>query len=349
MVSALTKEGADVTLEALELGAVDYMPKPERFQMTEMRLGGPLLIAKVLAAADSRVLRSTSSALREPRGAAESSPPRTPARLGPTDSIAVIGISTGGPQTLAAIAPELEPPLPPIVIVQHMPPRFTAVFAERLDRGCPADVKEAAEGDAVLPGRVLIAPGGRHLALVGRPPHVRVTLSDGPPVSGHRPSIDVLFRSAAQAYEAEAVGFLMTGMGRDGVDGCKAILAAGGATYGQDEPSSCVYGMNKAAYLEGAVRSQFAAADLPAILKPPRTTEDSAGRGRNPSPDALSTPDPTDHVMPSAFPGWSLSRASLGELMRSVASLTGRSATRVHVPSPPRRLGRRPPRRPRMR
>jgi two-component system chemotaxis response regulator CheB len=113
----------------------------------------------------------------------------------------------------------------------------------------------------------LIAPGGRHLTLLGHPPRVRVALSDEPPVRGHRPSADVLFHSAAKVYQSAAIGLIMTGMGRDGVDGCQAILAAGGFTLGQDEATSVVYGMNKAAFLEGAVQAQFALDELPRILQ----------------------------------------------------------------------------------
>jgi two-component system chemotaxis response regulator CheB len=146
---------------------------------------------------------------------------------------------------------------------------FTGVFAERLDRytSPTIKVKQAEEGDLVRPDRILIAPGGRHLMAAGHPPRVHVAISDDPEVSGHRPSIDVLFRSAAAAFESAVVGVLMTGMGRDGVDGCKAILAAGGFTLGQDEASSVVYGMNKAAFLEGAIKAQFALDELPAILQ----------------------------------------------------------------------------------
>jgi two-component system chemotaxis response regulator CheB len=269
MVSALTKEGADVTLAALELGAVDYMAKPERFQLAEMRQGGNQLVAKVLTAAQSRVRRARRPAQLggtvARRVSLRAGGPST--ELGPANAVAVIGISTGGPQTLAAIVPLLEPPMPPIVIVQHMPPRFTAVFADRLNRHAALEVKEAEDGDAVVPGRVLVAPGGRHVVLAGRPPHVRATLSDAPPVSGHRPSVDVLFQSAAQVYGARSAGFLMTGMGRDGVDGCRALLEAGGGTFAQDETTSIVFGMNKAAINEGLAGTIFKADELPALLR----------------------------------------------------------------------------------
>ena len=284
MVSALTQEGAEVTLQALELGAVDFMPKPERNQLAEMRASRDLLVGKVLAAAQSRVRRPRrgASSLSTSRPGATLSTKRItsrpPARHPgpplistsapvPSPICFVIGISTGGPQALSQIFPLLVPPLPPILVVQHMPAQFTGIFAERLNRYSTLSIKQAEEGDPVLPDRILIAPGGRHMGLTGHPPRVRIALSDQPPVSGHRPSIDVLFQSAARAYQSAAIGLLMTGMGRDGVEGCKAILAAGGFTLGQDEDTSVVYGMNKAAFLEGAVKAQFALDELPHVIQ----------------------------------------------------------------------------------
>jgi len=312
MVSALTQEGADVTLQALELGAVDFMPKPERNQLAEMRASSDLLVAKVLSAAQSRVRRirrTTSPATGSPpptrprKGAiTRGSPPLTrptPAERPPdkhaepaTTSLSaasfsrtclVIGISTGGPQALSHILPLLTAPMPPILVVQHMIAQFTGVFANRLDRTCSLTIKEAAEGDLILPNQVLIAPGGRHMMVAGNLPRARISLSDNAPVSGHKPSVDVLFQSAARVYQAGVAGIIMTGMGRDGVDGCKTILAAGGFTLGQDEATSVVYGMNKAACVEGALKAQFALDDLPGILKnliPYR--EEVEGRKREP-------------------------------------------------------------------
>jgi two-component system chemotaxis response regulator CheB len=290
MVSALTQEGADVTLQALELGAIDFLPKPERNQLAEMRANRDVLIAKVLGAVQSRRLRARRSSSKQPPSVAPATqaprapkapravpqPLARPAKLAippslpssaPSTLCIVIGISTGGPQALSQIFPLLAPPMPPILVVQHMPAQFTEVFAQRLDRYSTLTIRHAEEGAPVVPGEVLIAPGGRHMALVGHPPRVHVTLSDEPPVNGHRPSIDVLFRSAAVVYQAATVGMIMTGMGRDGVEGCKAILAAGGVTLGQDEATSAVYGMNKVAMLEGAVKAQFALEELPGILQ----------------------------------------------------------------------------------
>jgi two-component system, chemotaxis family, protein-glutamate methylesterase/glutaminase len=269
MVSALTQEGAEVTLQALELGAVDFMPKPQKNQLSEMRAGRDRLVAKVLAAAQSRVRRPRRAA----RAAAAEAPapaaprPRRPATA--TGPCVVIGISTGGPQALSQVFPLLSAPLPPILVVQHMLAEFTGVFTQRLDRytSPTIKVKSAETGDAVLPDQILVAPGGRHMMVTGGPFWPRALISDDPEVSGHKPSIDVLFRSAAQVYQSAVVGILMTGMGRDGVEGCKAILAAGGFTLGQDEASSVVYGMNKAAFIEGAIKAQFALDELPAILQ----------------------------------------------------------------------------------
>jgi two-component system, chemotaxis family, protein-glutamate methylesterase/glutaminase len=285
MVSALTQEGADVTLQALELGAVDFMAKPERNQLAEMRASRDLLVGKVLAAAQSRVRRprrtaslsSTSSTTSPSTKSVTSRPPTRPSGLSatpppipasaPSPLCFVIGISTGGPQALSQVFPLLVPPLPPILVVQHMPAQFTGIFAERLNRYSTVPIKQAEEGDPVLPDRILIAPGGRHMVLIGHPPRVRIGLLDQPPVSGHRPSIDVLFQSAARAYQSATIGLLMTGMGRDGVEGCKAIFAAHGFTLGQDEGTSVVYGMNKAAFLEGAIKAQFALDELPHIIQ----------------------------------------------------------------------------------
>jgi two-component system chemotaxis response regulator CheB len=304
MVSALTQEGADVTLQALELGAVDFMPKPGRNQLAEMRSSSDVLISKVLTAAQSRVRRlrrggsagsaSTSVLAGSAQSLSLSTPglprqrnrpatvegelaarPQPSAASASIPSIAtsiantciLIGISTGGPQALSQVFPLLNPPMPPILVVQHMPAQFTRVFAERLNRTSHLTIKEASEGDTIQPNHVLIAPGGLQMALVGHPPRVRVVLSDEGPVSGHKPSVDVLFESAARVYQSAAIGIIMTGMGRDGVEGCKALLGAGGFTLGQDEATSVVYGMNKAAFLEGALEAQFALDELVSILQ----------------------------------------------------------------------------------
>jgi two-component system, chemotaxis family, protein-glutamate methylesterase/glutaminase len=262
MVSSFTQEGASVTLQALELGAVDFLAKPSRHQISELRALGDVLVSKVLAAAQSRVRRPRSSIAAAPQGL----PTTSPALPNLATDLVAIGISLGGPQALAQAFDGMGPPVPPIVVVQHMPANFTRVFADRLASRCSLIVKEAEDGDAIVSNQILIAPGGRHMTVVGPAPRARVAISDGPLVSGHKPSVDLLFRSAARSYGSAAVGIIMTGMGRDGVIGCHEILAAGGSTFGQDEATSVVYGMNKAAFLEGAVGRQFALEELPGIL-----------------------------------------------------------------------------------
>jgi two-component system chemotaxis response regulator CheB len=176
---------------------------------------------------------------------------------GATEIIA-IGISTGGPDALRVVFSKLDADLKvPIVVVQHMPPGFTNEFAKSLDRICPLDVKEAAEGDAVQPGRILIAQGNKHLEVEKKgvnPPIVH--LSDAPLVSGHRPSADVLFASVAMSYQNHALGVIMTGMGRDGAQHLGTIYKEGGITLGQDEKSAVVYGMPRVAYELGHVMEQ---------------------------------------------------------------------------------------------
>ena len=285
MVSALTQQGADITLAALEKGAIDFYPKPERLQLAQMREGSDVLVNKVLAAAQHRTRKQrresttgSGSFSTIPRVRTRTGSTSTSSRPGETDvdieipsiktpQCIVIGISTGGPQALGQVLPLVSGSTPPILIVQHMPSHFTTVFAERLNRASHLSVKEAEEGDKLIPGRVLVAPGGRHMAIKGPSSNARVSLSDGAPVSSHRPSVDVLFHSAAKVFPGTCAGIIMTGMGRDGVIGCKAILETGGATYGQDEATSSVYGMNKAAYLEGAVSCQFALEQFPALIK----------------------------------------------------------------------------------
>lgn len=264
MVSALTQEGAEVTLTALERGAVDFLPKPDRHQITQLKAASELLIAKVLAAAKS-VVRQSDEVVARPAAAAAVVPPARRAE-GAACACILIGISTGGPQALGEVLPSVVPPIPPILIVQHMPAKFTGVFAERLDRRCAVRVTEAKHGDRVVPDAILLAPGGRHMTVSGSASQSHITLTDGPLVSGHRPSVDMLFQSGARVYRSAAAGIIMTGMGRDGVEGCKKILDAGGRTFGQDQATSVVYGMNKVAFQEGAVGEQFALEELPSLI-----------------------------------------------------------------------------------
>jgi len=263
MVSALTQMGANTTLDALERGALDYVPKPQGSPESSAVLGEELL-RKIRTAAGTNVqrileIRRERKIRREKRKEQQHVPKRvstaSPAEL--VDKCIAIGISTGGPPALSSLFETLRPPMPPIVVVQHMPPHFTKPLAWRLDALATLSIKEAAAGDVLRPNHVLIAPGGKHLRLRRSGRMVKVVLRDDPPVSGHKPSVDVMMKAAADAFDKRLLGVIMTGMGRDGANGCRAIREAGGYVLGQDEASSDVYGMNKVAHTEGNVDRQF--------------------------------------------------------------------------------------------
>jgi two-component system chemotaxis response regulator CheB len=167
--------------------------------------------------------------------------------------VVAVGASTGGTEAIRELLQALPSDAPPILIVQHMPPVFTTAFAASLSAVCRIEVKEAASGDRVIPGRALVAPGNMHMSLVGRSPHYSVMLSEGSSVSGHRPSVDVLFNSVAKMAGRDAVGILLTGMGGDGAEGLLAMRRAGAATIAQDERTCVVFGMPKEAIAIGAV------------------------------------------------------------------------------------------------
>jgi two-component system chemotaxis response regulator CheB len=248
MISTLTQAGAEITLDALEIGAVDFVAKPTSDVATALdELAGELQ-AKVKAAARTRV-----RALR-PKPEA---PKRYDTRaMGSTGKIVVVGASTGGVEALKVLLMGLPADCPPILITQHMPPRFTAAFAERLNRECPMTVSEAVHGEIIVSGHAYIAPGSHHLELVRGSGRFACTLSDGPLVSGHRPSVDVLFHSAARTSKDATIGVILTGMGRDGADGLLELRRVGATTLGQDEESSLIYGMPRVAFERGAVMHQ---------------------------------------------------------------------------------------------
>jgi two-component system chemotaxis response regulator CheB len=177
-----------------------------------------------------------------------------------------IGASTGGPEALHRLLEAQAPDCPGIVIVQHMPEKFTAAFAKRLNETCRIEVKEAESGDRVTDGRALIAPGGRHMRVLRSGPHYLVEVSDGPQVSGHRPSVDVLFRSVAQAAGAHAIGVICTGMGNDGAAGLLEMRQRGATTIAQDEATSVVFGMPKEAIELGAAAAILPLGAIPSAL-----------------------------------------------------------------------------------
>lgn len=243
MVSTLTTRGAEATLEALELGAVDCIAKPAAGTAHAF----DVLAEKVKSAARARVRPA-----QQTRSAARPTGPFTP-----NQKVVAIGSSTGGVEALLALVEHLTPNCAPTVITQHMPATFTGSFAERLNRASAAHVSEARDGDPLVPGRVYLAPGGdRHLEVDGVTA-LRCRLTPGAPVSGHSPSVDVLFKSVARTAKARAVGVILTGMGRDGAAGLIEMRNAGASTIGQDEASCVVYGMPRAAFELGAVERQL--------------------------------------------------------------------------------------------
>ncbi len=272
MVSSMTRLGADVTLEALDRGALDYVAKPTSGAKAAAVLGDELM-RKVRSAAGTDVRRILQIRRdRKQRREAKARQPRTPSRVSETvpaelaDKCIAIGISTGGPPALSGLFENLRPPMPPIVVVQHMPAQFTKPLAWRLDSISALSIKEAEDGDRLRPNHVLIAPGGRHLQLRRLGKFVKARLADGASVSSHKPSADVMMRSAAEVFQGGCLGVIMTGMGRDGSEGCRAIRRAGGYVLGQDEATSDVYGMNKVAHCEGNVDRQFALSTAAGVI-----------------------------------------------------------------------------------
>ncbi|MCP8884575.1 chemotaxis response regulator protein-glutamate methylesterase [Devosia sp. XJ19-1] len=268
--SSLAQDGSDAFMQALEAGAVDVVAKPrvdtaQFLQESRMRICDA---AKAAAHAKMRGLAKDSPVLRAPSPdikveakltADAIIPPISDARresliarLPVTEPIVAIGASTGGTEALREVLEALPANSPPILIVQHMPEKFTTAFARRLDMSCAVTVKEAEDGDLVLPGQVLIAPGNLHMMLVRNGSRYTVKIEEGPHVSRHRPSVDVLFRSTAQSAGKNAMGMLLTGMGDDGARGLLEMRQMGSLTIAQDEASCVVFGMPKEAIQRGA-------------------------------------------------------------------------------------------------
>jgi len=247
MVSSLTGRDAAATLAALEIGAFDCIAKASFSDEGAF----DALLATVKAAARARIRPPAASAARAP------APATAGGAFAPDGRVVAIGASTGGVEALVTILSQFPANCPPTVITQHMPPVFTKSFAERLNRICRPQVSEAVDGAPLAPGQVYLAPGGvAHLEVAGSAT-LRCRLRAGDPVSGHRPSVDVLFASVARAAGARAVGAILTGMGRDGAEGLVKVRQAGAATLGQDEATSLVYGMPRAAFEAGAVERQL--------------------------------------------------------------------------------------------
>ncbi len=251
--SGIAQRGAEAALTAIEEGAVEVIAKPKLGVRDFLEESAVMLIDAVRAAAQAR-LRGRHPWIEARHRTPSTRPlPARPSLRITTDKTVAVGASTGGTEALRAILEALPPDAPGMVVVQHMPEVFTRTFAERLDRLCRIEVKEASNGDRVRAGRALIAPGNRHTRLVRTGAHYEVEVDDGPLVSRHRPSVDVLFRSVAKAAGPNALGVILTGMGDDGAEGLLEMKRAGAATIAQDERSCVVFGMPREAIERHAV------------------------------------------------------------------------------------------------
>ncbi|MEM5437830.1 chemotaxis response regulator protein-glutamate methylesterase [Paraburkholderia diazotrophica] len=256
MVSSLTERGSEITLRALELGAVDFVTKPRVGIRDGMLEYAEKLADKVRAAARARVRQAAPAphapAAGQAAAAAATHAPLFNNPLVSTEKLIIVGASTGGTEAIREVLMPLPPDAPAVLIAQHMPPGFTKSFAQRLNGLCRITVKEAEHGERVLPGHAYIAPGHAHLLLARSGANYIAHLSDDPPVNRHRPSVDVLFRSAALHAGKNAVGVILTGMGRDGAAGLLDMRKAGAYTLAQDEASCIVFGMPREAIAMGA-------------------------------------------------------------------------------------------------
>jgi two-component system chemotaxis response regulator CheB len=247
MISSLTEKGADTTLRALSLGAVDYVSKPKLDVHDGTIEQGDEIIAKVKEAARAKIRRAAQAAAPALEIASR------PYQFTATHKVVAIGASTGGTEALRELLCPLPADFPGIVMVQHMPEAFTGAFAKRLDSMCRIHVQEAADGDRILPGCALLAPGGHQMAVVRRGAEYNVRVYRGERVNRHLPSVDVLFNTCAQQLGKNALGVLLTGMGNDGAQGMLHMKQAESFTVAQDEASSVVFGMPKEAIRLGAV------------------------------------------------------------------------------------------------
>lgn len=260
MVSSLTERGSEITLRALELGAVDYITKPKMSIQSGMLEYSELIAEKIRIAARARV-RATPPPLAQGQGSASLASVRNP--LISSEKLIIIGASTGGTEAIKEFLVQLPSDSPGVLITQHMPEGFTRSFANRLDKLCRISVKEAEGGERVLPGHAYLAPGHSHLKLVRSGANYMTQLDAGPPVNRHRPSVDVLFESAAQAAGKNAVGVILTGMGKDGAAGMLKMKEAGAYNLAQDEATCVVFGMPREAIAIGATHDVGPLTELP--------------------------------------------------------------------------------------
>ncbi|HEY0923065.1 chemotaxis response regulator protein-glutamate methylesterase [Rheinheimera pacifica] len=266
--SSLTEKGAETTMQALAAGAVEIITKPKVGLKGFLQQASAELLAAVRSAAQARVRKLFHATAPVPvKLSAEAIlPAGSSAMAQTTERIIAIGTSTGGTQALEYVLTALPRVSPGIVIVQHMPEKFTASFAERLNMLAQIEVREARNNDRVMPGLALIAPGGKHMLLKRSGAFYQVEVVDGPQVNRHRPSVDVLFRSVARFAGKNAVGIIMTGMGDDGARGLKELHQTGARTYAQDEASCVVFGMPKEAIKLGAVDHTIPLSDIAQVI-----------------------------------------------------------------------------------
>jgi two-component system chemotaxis response regulator CheB len=257
MVSTLTERGAETTIRALELGAIDFVAKPKLGIAAGLNDLGRDICEKIRVASRARMHRHVvaapaAPAAASPAAAAPVRPASSYSRVS-TEKLIIIGASTGGTEAIREVLTRLPPDSPAVLITQHMPPGFTKSFAQRLDSLCKISVSEAVDGERVLPGHAYIAPGDRHLKLARSGANYVIALDDGPPVNRHRPSVEVLFKSAAQLAGPNVLGVMLTGMGKDGATAMLEMKQAGAFNLAQDEASCVVFGMPKEAIAVGAV------------------------------------------------------------------------------------------------
>ncbi|MDD2740831.1 MAG: chemotaxis response regulator protein-glutamate methylesterase [Rhodocyclaceae bacterium] len=257
MVSAYTQTGSDTTLKALELGAFDFIGKPRADGQNSMEAYAEELVDKLRAAKGARLRKFAVPAPSVRPVTSSSVTPMAAARIGISNKIIFLGASTGGTEAIKEFLMGVPADCPPILIVQHMPESFTASFAKRLDSLCAPKVIEAQGGEKVESGTVYIAPGHSHMQIRRTSTGYVTELQATAPVNRHRPSVDVLFDSAAAIVSKQAVGVILTGMGKDGAQGLLRMRQAGAKTFGQDEASCVVYGMPREAFLVGAVEEQY--------------------------------------------------------------------------------------------
>ena len=268
--STLTGKGAETTMQALAAGAFSVVSKPTVGLKQFMEITSDDLVGTIKAAARANVRKLVPMPAPLPRLSADailSAATHLPSAMAETtERVVAIGTSTGGTQALELVLTALPRVCPGIVIVQHMPEKFTGAFAERLDKSSRIEVREAKNGDRVLPGRALIAPGGRHMLLKRNGAQYHVEIVDGPPVSRHRPSVDVLFRSVSKTAGKNALGIIMTGMGDDGAQGLLEMRNEGAMTIAQDEQSCVVYGMPREAVKRGAVAKTLPLVSISSVI-----------------------------------------------------------------------------------